>query len=45
MKKTLQTRTDKFGLLSIVITVVASVWLFGFADDVFSVFQDGSDEI
>jgi len=33
MKKTLQTRTDKFGLLSIVITV-ASVWLFGFADDV-----------
>ena len=45
MKKTLQTRTDKFGLLAIVIGIVSSVWIFGFADDVFSVFQAGSDEI
>lgn len=45
MKKTLQTRTDKFGLLSIVIGIVSSVWVFGFADDVFSAFQSGSDEI
>ncbi|WP_179372634.1 hypothetical protein [Nitrosopumilus ureiphilus] len=41
----MQTRTDKFGLLAIVIGIVSSVWIFGFADDVFSVFQAGSDEI
>ncbi|MGY5147173.1 MAG: hypothetical protein ACW9W4_04170 [Candidatus Nitrosopumilus sp. bin_7KS] len=32
-------RTDRFGILAIVIAVVSSVWLFGLADDVFSVFQ------
>ncbi|MGY5149373.1 MAG: hypothetical protein ACW9W3_04845 [Candidatus Nitrosopumilus sp. bin_68KS] len=41
----MQTRTDKFGLLAIVIGIVSSVWIFGFADNVFSALQAGSDEI
>lgn len=41
----MRTRTDDFGILAIVITIVSGVWLFGFADDVFSVFQTNFDEI
>lgn len=39
-------RTDRFGILAIVIAVVSGVWLFGLADDVFSAFQvEFSDDL
>ena len=38
-------RTDNFGILAIVVSIVASVWVFGFADDVFSTFHMSVDEI
>lgn len=41
----MRTKTDNFGLLALVISVVSGIWLFGFADDVFSVFQNNSDNV
>ena len=38
-------RTDNFGILAIVVSIVASVWVFGFVDDVFSTFHMSVDEI
>lgn len=38
-------RTDRFGILAIVIAIVVSTWAFGFADNIFSTVQTGFDEI
>lgn len=36
-------RTDSFGILAITVSIVASVWVFRFADDVFSTFHISTD--
>lgn len=41
----MRTKVDNFGLLAIVISVISGIWLFGFADDVFSVFENNSDSV
>lgn len=41
----LRTRTDNIGIASLMIIIVSGVWIFGFADDVYSVFQINLDAI
>lgn len=41
----MRTRTDNFGIIAIVVSIVSGVWIFGFADDVFSSFQKGFDDV